>query len=330
MNRPRLSSIFASPTAVIRTVCSMLLGYVLVLGPLTSCSSSEAGAPGGPAVRESKTDGPAFSRPELALSTINLEALSGTTDAGIDVSNASSGYVNAVATSDNRLKFQVTMGTMEYYYDMPSDGTPIAVPINGGSGSYTFQIMQNTRSNLYAALGDAVTVDVQLTDEFQPFIRPNVYCSYDENSLVVQKANELAANAENQGDVLASIYSWIVENVRYDEEKAEGVVNGTIADGYIPNPDATLQAKTGICFDYASLAAAMLRSQGIPCKIITGDVSPDSIYHAWNMVYLNGTWINARMNVDSGTWTRIDFTFAAGGATAYAGDGMSYTDKFTY
>lgn len=330
MNRPRTRSIFIDHNAVLRTACLMLLGCLLTLGPLTSCSDSQAGGPGADLTASSETTGPAFSPPELALSPINLEALSGTPEAGIDVSNAAEGYVGVVATSSSRLKFQVTMGAMEYYYDMPSDGTPIAVPINGGSGSYTFQIMQNTRSNLYAALGESVTVDVQLTDEFQPFLRPNVYCDYDESSLVVQKANELAAGAENQGDVLEAIYTWIVENVQYDDEKAEGVVNGTIADGYIPSPDATLQAETGICFDYASLAAAMLRSQGIPCKIITGDVSPDSIYHAWNMVYLNGTWINARMSVDSDTWTRIDFTFGAGGATAYAGDGMSYTDKYTY
>ena len=75
----------------------------------------------------------------------------------------------------------------------------------------------------------------------------------------------------------------------------------------------------------------MLRSLGIPCKIITGYVSPDGIYHAWNVVYLDGSWISVEVNVESQTWTIIDLTFAAAGASQeYVGDGTAYTERYTY
>lgn len=102
------------------------------------------------------------------------------------------------------------------------------------------------------------------------------------------------------------------------------------ASGYVPDPDATLSSQTGICFDYASLGAAMLRSQGIPTKIVTGYVSPSNIYHAWIMVYIDGTWKSAQFSVEKDAWSRVDLTFAAGGSSTNVGDGKSYTDRFTY
>ena len=142
-----------------------------------------------------------------------------------------------------------------------------------------------------------------------------------------QKASELVADAANEGDVLRAVYSYIVSNVAYDNDKAAELATQT---GYVPNPDETLASGKGICFDYASLAGAMLRSLGIPTKIITGYVSPDGIYHAWNMVYIDVSWHTVEISVDPDTWTRVDLTFAASGALDTVGDGSGYTDRYVY
>ena len=275
-----------------------------------------------------RTSGPAFSQPELTLSPFNAAAATDSSGALIDTSHLDQGYVAVSATSPSRLKFQVTStnGDLVYNFDLPGDGTPISCPLTMGDGAYTFTVWENTSGQSYVSLGEA-TGQVQLADEFQPFIRPSIYCDYDTQSASTQLANELCANAQNQGDALRAVYEWIVQNIAYDEGKAAKLASAT---GYIPSPDATIEAGSGICFDYASLAAAMLRSQGIPCKIITGYVSPDNIYHAWNMVYIDGTWVDARIDVEQGTWTRIDTTFAAGSGSSYVGDGASYTDQYTY
>ena len=276
---------------------------------------------------EGETSGPAWSAPSsIVLSPYNPDGLEGTPEAGVDTSSLSQGYVCAVGTSDSRLKFQVACGDAAYNYDLPQDGTPIVCPLNMGDGSYTFRIMQNTSGDKYVELF-STSAQVKLESEFEPFIRPSFFCSYDASSAAVKKAAELAAGAANEGDVLRVVYSYIVSNVTYDSDKAAELATQT---GYVPNPDETLASGNGICFDYASLAGAMLRSLGIPTKIITGYVSPDGIYHAWNMVYINGSWHTIEISVDSDTWTRVDLTFAASGALDTVGDGSSYEDRYVY
>ena len=70
-------------------------------------------------------------------------------------------------------------------------------------------------------------------------------------------------------EVIQQIYAWIVDNVSYDQAKVDFVQKNT---GYLPNVDQILQEKKGICYDYAALAAAMLRANGIPCQLIMGNV----------------------------------------------------------
>ena len=73
---------------------------------------------------------------------------------------------------------------------------------------------------------------------------------------------------------------------------------------YTPDVDKVLISKTGICSDKATLLAAMLRSQGIPTKYVTGEITAGA--HAWNEVYLDNTWFS--MDVTVGTfWTNSDY-----------------------
>ena len=308
------------------TACFLFIAAVLLVG----CSgSSGGGSAGGPSAAsdQGETSGPAFTAPSpIVLSPYDSKGLEGTPSAGVDTSALAEGYVCAVGQSESRLKFQVICGDASYNYDLPSDGTPIVCPLNMGDGQYSFRIMQNTSGDKYVELF-STSADVRMDSEFEPFIRPNLFCDYDESSAVVKKAAELAADAQNEGDVLRAVYGYVVGNISYDTDKATELSNQT---GYIPNPDETLSSGTGICFDYASLAAAMLRSLGIPTKIITGYVSPDSIYHAWNMVYINGSWQTVEISVDPDTWTRVDLTFAAAGAVSTVGDGSDYTDRYVY
>lgn len=302
-------------------------------GESSGASASGAGDAGSGAggnvalADEGETSGPAWSAPStIVLSPYNPDGLEGTPEAGVDTSSLSQGYVCAVGVSDSRLKFQVACGDAAYNYDLPQDGTPIVCPINMGDGSYTFRVMQNTSGDKYVELF-STSAQVALDSEFEPFIRPSFYCSYDASSAAVKKASELVADAANEGDVLRAVYSYIVSNVAYDNDKAAELATQT---GYVPNPDETLASGKGICFDYASLAGAMLRSLGIPTKIITGYVSPDGIYHAWNMVYIDGSWHTVEISVDPDTWTRVDLTFAASGALDTVGDGSGYTDRYVY
>ena len=302
---------------------------VLVCAALTACGSS-ASAVGGSSSGsgDGSTSGSTYTIPSsITPASFSQEGAVSANGGSIDASGVADGYVAASATSSSRLKFQVMSGEMSYNYDLPGDGTPIVCPINMGDGTYTFRIMQNTSGNNYVEI-TSTTLDVSLKDEFEPFLRPNVFCSYSDDSACVAKARELAQGAQNQGDVVKAVCTYITENVQYDSDKASQLRNAT---GYIPNPDETLSSGKGICFDYASLGAAMLRSLGIPTKVLTGYVSPDNIYHSWVMVYIDGSWTSAEFKVEKSTWSRVDLTFAAaGGPNEYVGDAVSYTDRYTY
>ncbi len=274
-----------------------------------------------------QTSGAAFT-PAASINdaTFDEAAAEGTNGALIDVSHVSEGYVGASGQASSRLKLLVSSGEASYNYDVPQDGTPITAPLTFGDGTYTFRLMQNTSGSNYVELY-STTADVALASEFEPYLRPSVICSYGEQSACVSKARELVADAATQADALKAICEWVVQNIAYDDAKASELADAT---GYVSDPDSTLASGTGICLDYAALGAAMLRSQNIPTKIVTGYVSPGDIYHAWIMVYIDGTWVSAQFSVSQNTWSRVDLTFAAGSSTENVGDGKEYTDRYVY
>ena len=109
------------------------------------------------------------------------------------------------------------------------------------------------------------------------------------------------------------------------------------ADGsptiYLPDIDETLSTKKGICFDYASLMSAMLRSQRIPTKLDVG--YSGEVYHAWISCYVDEVgWVDGISKFDGRHWSLMDPTLAASNSATnvkkYVGDGSNYTTKYTY
>ena len=254
------------------------------------------------------------------------ELAEGEAGALIDLSAAEEGTVAVSAVSDRRLKFQVLKDEWTYTYDLSSDGTPSFFPLQCGDGTYVFRVMENVEESKYLQICRR-ECRVSLRDEFQPFLRPSDYSRYDAESACVRLAAELAGDCESALEVVSAVYGFVCRSIRYDRDKAVAVTAG-----YLPDVDETLSSRKGICFDYAALAAAMLRSQGIPTRIIFGFVAPDDLYHAWNMFYTEESgWVTGSFEVSGRSWTRMDLTFSAGGADAsFIGDGSHYTDVYIY
>ena len=312
---------------IARHTAIMAMAAVLLSMALAACGGGGNGGGGGGATSES-TSGADFQAPSsVGSASFDEGSAVSQNDASIDISSVNEGIVMAHAKSASRLKLLVTNGDMSYNYDMPGDGKPITAPINMGNGAYTFAIMRNTGGSNYVEIA-STTADVKLSSEYIPFTKPNVYCNYSDSSACVAKARELTADAKNVGDAVKAVCTYIVDNVDYDTDKAAKLKEVT---GYVPNPDETFSTNKGICFDYASLGAAMLRSLGIPAKIVTGYVSPNDLYHAWLMVYIDGSWTSAQFSVNPQSWSRVDLTFAADSNNdSYVGDGVSYTDRYVY
>ena len=94
-----------------------------------------------------------------------------------------------------------------------------------------------------------------------------------------------------------------------------------------------LQTGKGICFDYAALTAAMLRSCDIPCKLQIGYAG--DIKHAWINVYIRSRgWVDKAVEFSGDSWSRMDPTFDSNSEDKdtiqeYIGDNNNYTVQFT-
>ena len=253
----------------------------------------------------------------------------GNADASIDASNAAEGYVMVKYTGDAakvRMLIETPAGNT-YNYLMALDGQYDVYPLSEGSGTYKIGVYENLHDDQYAA-AFTQSVNVTLKDEYSMFLYPNAYVDFNANSEAVKKGLVLASGANSDLDVVRSVYHYVIKNVSYDYDKA-----ATVQSGYIPTVDETLATGKGICFDYASLMGAMLRSQGIPTRLEIGYAGTE--YHAWISVYTPETgWIDKIIQFDGKAWTLMDPTLGSYASSStvkkYLEDDNYYQLKYKY
>ena len=251
--------------------------------------------------------------------------------ATVDASNLPLGFVSVSYTGgkDVRIKVQITKtGGTTYTYNLNNKGTAETFPLTEGDGKYTVKVFENTRGTKYAQ-AYSCSLDLKLTSEFSPFLYSNQYVNFNDDSKVVAKAAELVKGQKTDLDKVTAIYHYVINNITYDYQLA-----ATVASGYLPEVDKILESGTGICFDYAAVMAAMLRSQNIPCKLIVGYAG--TVYHAWINVYIDGVgWVDHLIYFNGEDWSLMDPTFVSNGkdnpaVLKYVGDGTNYTEKYAY
>ncbi len=70
--------------------------------------------------------------------------------------------------------------------------------------------------------------------------------------------------------------------------------------GVLRDASEVLDTREGVCRDYAILAATLMRSAGIPCRLASGLVNWDGdfFYHAWVEVFDGNQWIGVDSTTD--------------------------------
>ena len=321
----------------------------------TGCTSSDTGSGSNKeATVAGESDTPSAqgtrdATPQVLTAQASGEVTYGSDLVTLDASHTSDGYVMLRYSGNNeKVKVQVTpaqaAGTpasptrkvqvtlpdsTEYTYPVTASEDYFVYPLPGGNGTYKITLLESVSAedHLYA-VSFTQDLDVQISDEFSPFLYPNFYVNFNSDSACVKKGEELAQGCNTDLDAITNIYNYVIENITYDEKKA-----ASVPYGYIPVPDDTLSSGTGICFDYASLMSAMLRSQRIPTKLDVG-YSGD-VYHAWISCYVTEVgWVDNIIEFDGKSWSIMDPTLAASNSASnvkkYVGDGSNYVTKYTY
>ena len=252
----------------------------------------------------------------------------GTSPLVLDISDTDQGYLTAVSDStDQMMNVQLTAEDGVVYSYFISPGESAVIPFSSGSGTYQVSCYQQISDSQYAALY-ADTLEIKLANEFLPFLYPNQYVNFTPDSEASKLALSMVSEDTSDIDALQTIYNYVVSHVTYDYDLAD-----TVASGYLPDVDETLQTGKGICFDYAALTTAMLRSCDIPCKLQIGYAG--NIKHAWINVYIRSRgWVDKAVEFSGDSWSRMDPTFDSNSEDKdtiqeYIGDNDNYTVQFT-
>lgn len=243
----------------------------------------------------------------------------------IDASNTADGYVKVKYLNETtkKLKVIIEKDSVQYTYDLNGKGEYETYPLQMGDGSYKVRVFENISDKKYATK-QTVTIKVKLNDQNAPYLISSQMVNYTDTSETVKKAHELVEGKTTDIEKVDIIYDYVISNISYDNEKAK-----TVKSGYLPSIDDILKSNKGICFDYAAVMAAMLRSEKIPVKLVTGYSSNLSAFHAWNEVYTkeDGWIVLNEMYFDGEKWKLMDSTIASSAKQSNSPKVMEYTNK---
>jgi transglutaminase-like putative cysteine protease len=236
----------------------------------------------------------------LSLSLICTSGF-GFADAAIvyDFDQAETGVVRVKLDDSyetNAIKIMVAReGENPEFYDYDRFAEFEAYGITAGEGTYQIGIYQNTTGNSYRSLS-MKTVVVDEVDPLAPYLASVQSIRWEAEDEAAELALVLTEGIESDWAKVQAVHQYIIENITYDYDKAK-----VVQSGYLPNNVATLENGNGICYDYSSLMASMLRSLNIPTKLVMGYSNTKDVYHAWNEVY----------DAEREEWILVDSTFDA-------------------
>ena len=241
--------------------------------------------------------------------------------------------VRYTGREDRKLKVQITQPDgSDYNYDLNNAGNWETYPLTLGNGTYTVKLLEHIEGERYA-IRDAYPLELTLADPLSPVRRPHQIVSYTPGGPAAARAGPVAARGENDLARVELLFDYVVDHVSYDYGKSAAV-----APGYLPDVEKTLAEGKGICFDYAALLCAMVRSQGIPCRLVTGNAidGGTQLYHAWVEVWCQtGGTVDGVIPVTAEAWSRLDPTFVSSGERSrdildFVSDDENYEPMFYY
>lgn len=208
----------------------------------------------------------------------------------------------------------VQMNDQQAFYSFRNDAT---YPMVFGNGDYTLSLFEKLEGSQYKALKQT-TVTLELNNQESIYLSSNVQLPWTDYKLTSTYAKDLLNDNMTNRQKAETLYDNLVESFSYDYDKAT-----TLDGSYLPNADETLESMNGICIDFATVYAAILREYNIPTKIVKGYKNDIDVYHAWNEVFIEGEWIT------------VDLTYnnayvKAGYNATFIMDANDYDVKSTY
>ena len=214
-----------------------------------------------------------------------------------DTANLGNGVIIVSCSVDTgkRLKVMIEKSGQKVTYDLRNDGTKESFPLQFGDGEYKVSVLENVEATKYKYLATK-NITLDLDDDNKVYLESVQNIKWNRDMYAIKKAAELTKGLKTDLEKIKSIYNYVISNITYDKDKLSKISNN-----YVPDIESTIKTGKGICYDYSSLMAAMLRSQGIPAKLVKGYTIHVEGYHAWNEIY----------DSSAGKWITVDATYDA-------------------
>ena len=199
----------------------------------------------------------------------------------VDAAALSEGYFQASVqnASGKKYKMRVTKDGQKLTYDLNPNGDFEIFPLQLGDGYYEISLYRNIQGKEYAAAG-TVGVNVSLSDSEVCFLYPNQYVMYTPETEAVGEAEALCSSLTEK-QAYEKVCEFMKSGFVYDYVKALTVKAGTL-----PDIDDCFSKKMGVCQDLSAIMCCMLRTQGVPARLVIGYA--DDYYHAWVEMKLDG------------------------------------------
>lgn len=221
----------------------------------------------------------------------------------IDIKNIDKGIFSVKYTDKSTTKYKVlvTKGKNKVSYPFFANGKVESFPLQFGNGDYTVGLMRHVEGKQYAFV-EQKKIKLNLKDPDVVYLNSIQNVKWAENDKPILYAFNNTKDLKTAEAVFEHFYKYLVNRVTYDFGKA-----AEVKGDYVPSIVTTFVESRGICYDYSSLFAAFMRSQGIPTRLVKGYV-PGVVdgYHAWNEILIDGKWMIVDTTVDAGTQ---DFEF---------------------
>ena len=255
----------------------------------------------------------------------------------IDTNTANKGYIQIESLDPAAERVEVNLysnvdnqfgGKGRWHYNHKQKGkTTLKVALTYGNAIYEIEVWTTLTSE---ALGitrctrkAVLTVTLNNVSNTGGFLLSTGEVIYSSGMQFIKKADEIASTCSNDFEKVSKIYAWLTDYLDYKPSD-----DYTAVGAYTCNLDNVYNRGYGVCYDYAVILAAMLRSQGIPCKVVFGKYAGSDYGHVWNEVYINsnGSITTDKVDIIGNEWCRLDPTMSHSNSGKQSTDYMN-TDK---
>lgn len=200
------------------------------------------------------------------------------------------------------LLVQAPAGEGESYALRPSVGSYVTGRgyFHSGPGKYEIAVCRQDGRRLYYLLSFRVEYSGPAPNRY---LLPTSLVQSDDPK-IKSLAERLARGRKGPRRAITALHDWVAQNITYDFAAATGQTA-------VPPVDArsVLSRRTAVCEGFANLFAALVRSLGLECIVMTGRAWNGTAWmpHAWNAVKLDGVWQPVDVTWDAGFLTPDGF-----------------------